>query len=146
MVFPKKSRWNKFLLVLLGKMIFFSPENMILPLRRKMKDDLSQKNTRKHDIFFKRSERMVFSKRAALGHDLSCIIWEDGIFSQNHIFSLGGKWEMIFLKKYIEIWYISVYTYRCYKRGATPLCQKKSKMVLSHKNTRKGDWRLRLTF
>ena len=59
-----------------------------LNLRRKMKDDLFQKNTRKHDIFFRSSEKMVFSKRAAPGHDLSCIIWKDGIFSRKHdIFS-----------------------------------------------------------
>ena len=84
-------------LVLLGKMIFLSPENMILPLRRKMKDDLSQKNTRKYDIFFKRSEKMVFWKRAAPGHDFPCIIWKDGIFSRKHdIFSMGGKWERPF--------------------------------------------------
>ena len=37
MVFPKKMIF----LVLLGKMIFLFPENMILHLRRKMKDDLS---------------------------------------------------------------------------------------------------------
>ena len=55
MVFPKKSRWNMIFLVLSGKMIFLFPENMILHLRRKMKDDLSQKNTRKYDIFFKLS-------------------------------------------------------------------------------------------
>ena len=36
-----------------------------------------------------------------------------------------------------------VYTYGCYKRGATPLCQKKSKIVLSRKNTPKGGWRSR---
>ena len=52
-----------------------------------MKDDLSQKNTRKYNIFFKRSEMMVFSKRTALGHDISCIIWKDGIFfPKNMIF------------------------------------------------------------
>ena len=45
-----------------------------------MKDDLSQKNTWKYDIFFKLSEKMVFPKRAAPAHDLSCIIWKDGIF------------------------------------------------------------------
>ena len=69
-------------------MIFLFPENIMLPLRRKMKDDLSQKNnnkktkkkTRKYDIFFKRSEKMVFSKRVAQGNDLSCITWKDGIF------------------------------------------------------------------
>ena len=32
-------------LVLSEKMIFLFPENLTLPLRRKMKDDLSQKNT-----------------------------------------------------------------------------------------------------
>ena len=48
---------------------------------------------------------MVFSKRVALGHDLSCIFWKDGIFSGKHIFSLGRKWEMTFLRKYMEIWY-----------------------------------------
>ena len=38
-----------------------------------------KKNTRKY-IFFKLSEKMVFSKRATPGHYLSCIIWNDGIF------------------------------------------------------------------
>ena len=41
MVFPKKLRWNMIFLVLSRKMIFPFPENMILHLRRKMKDDLS---------------------------------------------------------------------------------------------------------
>ena len=36
------------------------------------------KNTRKYDIFFRPSENMVFPKVPA--HDLSCIIWKDGIF------------------------------------------------------------------
>ena len=39
----------------------------------------------------------------------------------------------------------SVYMYGCYKHGATPFCQKKSKTILSHKNTPKGYWRSRLT-
>ena len=38
------------------------------------------KNTRKYDIFFRPSENMVFPKGAAPAHDLSCIIWKDGIF------------------------------------------------------------------
>ena len=41
MVFPKKLCWNMIFLALFGKMIFLFPENMILYLRRKMKDDLS---------------------------------------------------------------------------------------------------------
>ena len=58
-----------------------------LNLRRKMKDDLFQKNTRKYDIFFRSSEKKVFSKRSAPGHDLSCIIWKDGIFFPENIIS-----------------------------------------------------------
>ena len=74
-------------LVLSRKIIFRFPKNMILQPRRKMKDDLSQKITQKYDIFLKLSEKMVFSKRAAPGHDLSCIIWKDGIFlPENMIF------------------------------------------------------------
>ena len=68
-----------------------------------MKDDLSQKNTWKYDIFFKLSEKMVFPKRATPAHDLSCITWKDGIFSRKHIFSLGKKCEAAFLRKYMEI-------------------------------------------
>ena len=64
MVFPKKLHWNMIYLVLSGKMIFLFPKNMILFFRRKMKDDLSQKNTWKYDIFFKCSEKMVFPKKS----------------------------------------------------------------------------------
>ena len=41
MVFPKNLRWNMVFLALSGKMIFLFPENTILHLRWKMKDDLS---------------------------------------------------------------------------------------------------------
>ena len=104
-----------------------------------------KKNTLKYDIFFKRSEKMVFSKRAAQGHDLSCIIWKDCIFSRKHdIFSVGGNEGDLSQEIHGNIF--SGYMCGCYKRGATPLSQKKSKMVLSRKNTPKGDQRSRLTF
>ena len=61
MVFPKKSCWNIFL-VLLGKMIFIFPENIILHFRRKMKDNLCQKKCM--DIFFKCCEKMIFPKKS----------------------------------------------------------------------------------
>ena len=64
-------------LVLSKKMIFLFPENIILFFRQKMKDDLSQKNTRKHDIFLKCSEEIVFSQKVALEYYLSCIIWKE---------------------------------------------------------------------
>ena len=69
-----------------------------------MKDDLSQKNAWRYDIFFKCPKKMVFPKKFALEYNLSCIIWKDGIFSGKYdIFSLDGNRKMIFLKKYMEI-------------------------------------------
>ena len=91
-VFPKKLRWNIIFLVLSGKMIFLFPEKMILRARRKMEDDLLLKDTRKYDIFYKPSENMAFPKGAAPAHDLSCIIWKDGIFfPENMIFFTPGR-------------------------------------------------------
>ena len=147
MVTPKKLRWNMIFLVLSGKMIFLFPENMILPLRRKMKDDLSHKNTRKYDIFFKRSEKMVFLKSAALGHDLSYITQKDGIFSpETWYFFLGRKVRDDLSQEIHGNMVFYVYTYGSYKRCSTPLYRKKSKMVLSRKNTPESDWRSRMTF
>ena len=60
MVFPI------FLVILSGKMIFPFPENMILFLRRKMKDDVSRKNRWKYDISFKSPEKIVFPKKSRL--------------------------------------------------------------------------------
>ena len=78
-VFPKRLRWNMIFLVLSGKMIFLFPENMILRVRRKMKDDLSlkihgnmifssgplkiwpfQKVPRRHMVFLVLSGKLVF--------------------------------------------------------------------------------------
>ena len=90
--------------VLSGKMIFLFPENMILPLRRKMKDDLSQKNTRKYDIFFKRSEKWSFQKGPRWDMIFVVLSGKMVFFSRKHdIFSLGGKREMTLLKKFMEI-------------------------------------------
>ena len=136
MVFPKILRWNMIFLVLSGKMIFLLPENMILYLRRKMKDDLSQKNTKKYDIFFKLSEKMVFTKRPVPAHDLSCIIWRNGIFSRkNDIFSLARKREVVFLRKYMKIWH-----FLCTRTGVTnvvprPFVKKNKKWLYPAKYT-----------
>ena len=59
MVFQKKIALEYGLSCIIGKDFFF-PENMILPLRRKMKDDLPEKNMYQYDIFFKCFEKMVF--------------------------------------------------------------------------------------
>ena len=111
-----------------------------------MKDDLSQKNTRKYDILFKLSEKMVFPKRARQAHGFSCIIWKDGIFFPKTWYFFPGQNVRGGLSQEMHgNLTFSVYTYGCYKRGATPFCQNKSRMVLCCKNTSKGDWRSRLT-
>ena len=86
---------------------------MILHLRRKMKDDLSQKNTRKYDIFLNLSERMVFSKRAAPEHDLSCIILKDGtFFPKTWYFFLGQEVRDDLSQEIHGNMIFSAYTYR----------------------------------
>ena len=104
-----------------------------------MTDDLSQKNTRKYSIFFKLSEKMVFSNRTLYylerWHFFPPKTWY--FFPEQKV--RGGLSQELHGNMTF-----SVYTYGCYKRGTTPLCQKKSKMVLSRKNTPKGDWRSRL--
>ena len=113
-------------LVLSGKIMFLFPKNMILHPRRKIKDDLSQKNTRKYDISFKLSEKMVFSKGATPGDDLSCIIWKNGIFfPKTRYFFLGQEVRDDLSQERHGNMIFSVYTYGCYKRSVTPLCQKK---------------------
>ena len=111
MVFPKKSHWTMIFFVLSWKMIFLLPEKMILSPRRKIKDDLSQKNKQKthtweYDIFFRCSEKMVFSKKLQWNMIFLVLPGKMGFFSRKFdIFSLGGKWKMIFAKKHMEIWY-----------------------------------------
>ena len=122
------------------KMILLLPENMILFSVRKM-NVLSQKNTWKYDIFLKCSEQMVFPKKIALEYNLSCTIREEDIsFSRKYeIFSMEGKWKMIFVKKkYIEIscslyirkrWcflFLQMWRYPCVKKKKWPSPEKYS--------------------
>ena len=67
MNFQKKIAVEYDLSCIIGKDDILFPENMILHVRRKMKDDLFLKNTRKYDIFFRPFENMVFPKGAAPG-------------------------------------------------------------------------------
>ena len=91
-IFSKKSHWNMiFLVVLFGNMKLLFPENMILFFRWKMKDDISQKNTWKYNIFFKCPKKMVFPKIIAREYDLYYIIWKDGIFFRKTYFFFGWK-------------------------------------------------------
>ena len=99
MIFPKKSTgiWS-FLYYQERWYFFFAKYDLIL--RHNMKNDLSQKNTWKWDIFFRCSGKMVFPGNSRL----STIFFVTSgkivfIFSRKFdIFSLGGKWKkMIFI-------------------------------------------------
>ena len=108
-------------LVLSRKIMFLFPENMILHLRRKMKDDLSQKNTWKYDVFFKLFEKMVFSKRGRAGTWSFLYYLERWyFFPKTWYFFLNRKWETIFLKKYMEIYFL------CARTGVTNMAPRPS--------------------
>ena len=139
-IFLKKLRWNIIFLVLSGK-IFLFPKNMILPPDGKWKMIFLKKITWKYDIFFKCSEKMVFSKRIALGYDLSCTIWERGIVFPKTWYSFPGwkmrdRWPFSRNTRKHDIFYLICST--------SPL-PKRSKMILSCKNTPNGNWHSRST-
>ena len=106
--------------------MFLFLENMIWRLRRKMKDNLSQKNTRKYDIFSFFLKRWSFQKEPRREMIFLVLSGKMVFFPRKHdIFSLGRKWEMTFLKKYMEIWY-----FLCTRTGVTN--------VVSHPSAKKN--------
>ena len=119
-------------LVLSGKMIFLFPENIILFFRRKMKDDLSQKNTWKYDIFFKCPEKMVFPKKSRLNMIFLVLSGKMVFFFRKIYFFFGRKMEDDLSQEIHGNMIFSVYMYKCYKYDITSL-QKKSKMIFSRK-------------
>ena len=136
MVFPKKSHWNMTFLVLSGKMVFIFPENMILFFRHKRKDDFSQKNTWKYDVFFKCSQKMIFPKNSHL-NKIFFVISEKMVFPFSRKYKslyLDGKWKMIFIEKYMEIWY---FLYICINVTGTvpPFCRKNKDDLVPKKYT-----------
>ena len=145
MIFPKKLRWNMIFLVLSGKTMFLFPENKIWHLRRTMKDDISQKKIHGNMTFSSNFlKRRSFQKGPRRDMIFLVLSGKMVFFPENMIFFLEQKVrDNLSQKIYGNIF--SVCTHGCYKHGATPFCQKKSKMVLSRKNTPKGDWRSRLT-
>ena len=137
MVFPKKSHWNMIFPVLSLKMILLFPKNMTLFFRHKRKDDLSQKNTWKYDIFFKCSEKMAFPRNS---HLITIFFVISGkmvfLFSIKYdSFSLGGKWKkMIFIKQRVKICY---FLYICVSITSTtlPYWQKNKDALVRKKYT-----------
>ena len=109
MFFPKTLRWNMIFLVLSEKM--------------KIKDDLSQKKIQGNMIFSSNFlKRVSFQKGPRWDMIFLVLSWIMVFFSRkNDIFSLGTKWEMTFLKKYIETWY-----FLCIPTGVTNVASRPS--------------------
>ena len=86
---------------------------MILFFRRKMKDDLSQKKRHGNMIFSSNApKRLSFQKNCAGTWSFLYYLGRWYSFSAKYdIFSLDGKWKMIFLKKYMKIWYFCIYVW-----------------------------------
>ena len=84
------------------------------------------------------------SKNIALEYDLSNISWRKMafLFSENLIFLFtDGKWKMIFLKKYMKIWFFCmlVKVVFLFPTNMKLTFRQKSKDDLFPKNTRKDD-------
>ena len=109
-----------------GKMTFLFPKNIILFFWRKWKMIFLKKYIEIW-YFLQMFWKDNISKKIALHYDLSCIIRKDDISLSRKYGIFGGKWKMVFLKKYMEIWYylfLQIWNYPSVK---------KSKMVFSRK-------------
>ena len=99
--------------------------------------------TKNHIFFLQMFCKDCFFKISHWKYDLSCIIREYGIFFPKiWSYSLDGKWKMIFLKKYLEIWYFLYIWYRRYfffLQIWYYLSVKKAKMIFSRKSALKDD-------
>ena len=148
MVFPKKLRWNMYFLYYRERRYFFFPKIWSYTLDRKLKMIFLKKKKSKNMIFSSNMlKRWSFQKGPLCDMILLVLSWKMVFFSRKHDnFSIGRKVRNDLSQEIHGNMIFSVYTYGRYKLGTTPLCQKKSKMVLSRKNTPEGDWRSRLTF
>ena len=141
----KKYLWNIIFLVLSGKLIFIFPELWSYTLGGKWKMIFLKKIHGNMTFSSKFLKRWSFQKGPRRDMIFLVLSGKMVFFSQKHdIFSLGRKWEVAFLRKYMEIWHFCVHARALQTWHHAPL-SKKSKMVLSRKNTPKGDWRSRLT-
>ena len=94
-------------------------------------------------FLFANALQRLFFQKIALEYDLSCIIREYRIFFPKiWSYSLDGKWKMIFLEKYLEIWYFLYIWYRRYLFFLQIwyyISVKKAKMIFSRKSALKDD-------
>ena len=94
----------------LERRYFFFLEIWSYSLDGKWKMIFLKKNTWKYDNFFICPEKMVFLKKSHWNTIFFVLSGKMVFFSGKYnIFFLDGKWKMIFLKKYMEIWHFLIY-------------------------------------
>ena len=143
----KKPCWNKIFLALSGKIMFLLPENMILHLRRKMKMIFLKKILGNKTLSTNYLKRWSFQKGPR--RDIIFLLLSgkmEFFFPKTWYFLFGQEVRVDLSQEMHGNMIFSVYKYGCYKRDVTTFYQKNSKMVLSRKNTPRGDWRSRLAF
>ena len=105
------------------------------------------KNTWKYNIFFRCSEKMVFSKRPS--SNMIFLVLSGKMvffFPKTWFFSLNEKWKMVFLEKYMEMWHPLYMRVAATNGIPRPSAKKESNMTFSRKNTPKSGWDSRLAF
>ena len=107
-IFTKKSHWNMICFCIIRKDdISFSRKYDLILLNQEERWSFSKKYLEMW-CFLQMFRKDGFPKKFALEYDLFCNIWKDGIsFSPKLWFSFSSeKWKkMIFIKKYLGIWY-----------------------------------------
>ena len=93
--------------------------------------------------FLQMPQKHGLSKKTSRWNVTFLYIWKDCIFFLGkHDFFFDGKWKMIFLKKYMEIWY---FLYICINvtNMILPFFKKSKRWSSPEKNTLEADWHSR---
>ena len=136
-------------LVLFGKIMFLFLENMILTLDRKWKMIFFQKKIQGNMIFSSGlPKRRSFQKKKNRAETWSFLYYLERwyFFPKNTIFFPwpgSQRWPSSRNTWIYDIFCVQVWVLQTWCHTLLP--KKKSKMVLSRKNTPKGDWLSRLT-
>ena len=97
------------------------------------KDDISRKKIHGDMIFSSNVPKRWSFQKDTTG------IWSFLYYLERWYFLLRQHGKIIFLKKYMEIWYLLYIRINVINMTLYPLLPKKSKMIFSHKNTLKRD-------
>ena len=109
------------LVVLSGKIIFLSPENMILFFRREVKDDLSQKKYMEKWYFLQMPRKDGLSKKKSCLNMIFHVLSGKMIFFFRKIyFFFGRKMKDDLFEEIHGNMVFSVYMYKCYKYDILP--------------------------